>query len=252
MNTKIIRLLAVALVLLSVIGCFGCRSDKKYKESGETVTTEASGGSDLTLEAMRPEHGAIGDETEVPETEAPETEIPETEIPETEAPETEAPEADAEEKFVPYNVPLTIDQQKLVVEIAERFELDPALVFGVMCVETKYDASAVGKNNRYLGIMQISVSNYKSLNNRFGITDLMDFEQNVISGCFFIRYNMDAYDSRISVSLLYYHGGPKYGSKMLAKGQIEDSYTKAVMKEMNRVNKDREELAAYLGVSLNG
>lgn len=260
MNMKIIKLLAAALAFLSVIGCFGCKSNEKYIEEEDAVITETSGGgSDMTLEAMRPEHGANGEdetdspETEIPETEVPETEIPETEVPETEIPETEAPEnEETEEKFIPYNVPLTIDEQKLVVEIAKRFELDPELVFGVMHVETRYNASAVGRKNRYLGIMQISTSNYKTLNKRFGITDLMNFEQNVIAGCFFIRYNMDVYDPRISVSLLFYHGGPKYGSKMLAKGQIEDSYTKAVVKEMNRIIKDREALADCLGVSLNG
>lgn len=155
-------------------------------------------------------------------------------------------------KFVPYDVPLTIEQQKIVEKVAERFYINEELIFGVMWVESKYNVSAIGKNAQYLGIMQISKSNLKILKQYCGVTDLMDFEQNVIAGSYYLRTYLTRYNNAVHVSLLYYHGGYKYANRLLEQGIGEDSYSRAVVREMNRIVEARKKLAAEMGVTLTG
>lgn len=157
-----------------------------------------------------------------------------------------------EKVFVPYDVPLSIEQQKIVEKIAERFYISEELIFGVMKVESKYNVYAIGKNGNYLGIMQIAKSNLKILKQYCGVTDLMDFEQNVIAGSYYLRTYLTRYNDDKHISLLYYHGGYKYANKLIANGQYEDAYTRAVIKEMNRIVEARRKLANEMGVKLYG
>lgn len=158
----------------------------------------------------------------------------------------------AEKVFVPYDVPLSIEQQKIVEKIAERFYISEELIFGVMKVESKYNVNAIGKNGNYLGIMQIAKSNLKILKQYCGVTNLMDFEQNVIAGSYYLRTYLTRYNDDKHISLLYYHGGYKYANKLIANGQYEDAYTRAVIKEMNRIVEARRKLANEMGVKLYG
>ncbi len=157
-----------------------------------------------------------------------------------------------EKKFVPYDVPLTIEQQKIVEKVAERFYISEELIFGVMWVESKYNVNAIGKNANYLGIMQISKSNLKILKQYCGVTNLMDFEQNVIAGSYYLRTYLTQYNDNKHIALLYYHGGYKYANKLIANGQYEDSYSRAVIKEMYRIVEARRKLANEMGVKLYG
>lgn len=157
-----------------------------------------------------------------------------------------------ESKFVPYSVPLTIEQQKIVEKVAERFYISEELIFGVMWVESKYNVSAIGKDAKYLGIMQIAKSNLKILKQYCGVTDLMDFEQNVIAGAYYLRTYLTRYNDNKHISLLYYHGGYKYANRLIENGQCEDSYSRAVIREMNRIVEARRKLAKEMGVKLYG
>ncbi len=167
-------------------------------------------------------------------------------------PEVGSSGATTEKAFVPYDVPLTIEQQKIVEKIAERFYISEELIFGVMWVESKYNVNAIGKNANYLGIMQISKSNLKILKKYCGVTNLMDFEQNVIAGSYYLRTYLTRYNDNKHISLLYYHGGYKYANRLIANGQYEDSYSRAVIREMNRIVEARRKLANEMGVKLYG
>ncbi len=154
--------------------------------------------------------------------------------------------------FVPYSVPLTVDQQKAVEKIAAKYFIPEELIYGVMWVESKYNVNAVGRNGKYLGIMQIAVSNMKILERYCGVTNLFDFEQCVTAGSYYLSTYAYRYDNNFHVMLLYYHGGYKYANNLLNSGISEDSYTRAVVHEMNRIIDERKCLAASMGVSLKG
>ena len=167
-------------------------------------------------------------------------------------PSVESSGAVSQSKFVPYDVPLSIEQQKIVEKVAERFYISEELIYGVMWVESKYNVNAIGKNAQYLGIMQISKSNLKILKQYCGVTDLMDFEQNVIAGSYYLRTYLTRYNGNKHISLLYYHGGYKYANRLIENGQYEDSYSRAVIREMNRITEARKKLASEMGVKLYG
>ena len=167
-------------------------------------------------------------------------------------PESELPYASDVGVFVPYAVPLSIEEQKFIEEVAARFNVHEELVYGVMWAESRYDRNAIGKNNRYLGIMQVSKSNLSILKTYCGVTNLMDFRQNVIAGCYFLGHYADLYDHNMNIMLLYYHGGYKYANPLIAQGIYEDSYTAEVFAEMNRILEIRKQTAAEMGVRIKG
>ena len=161
-----------------------------------------------------------------------------------------APGGVSSNAFVPYSVPLSIEQQKIVEKVAERFYIDEELIYGVMWVESKYNVGAIGKNAKYLGIMQIAKSNLKILERYCGVYDLMDFEQNVVAGAYYLRTYLTRYNDNKHITLLYYHGGYKYANRLIAEGQYEDSYSRSVIREMNRIVEARKKLASEMGVTL--
>lgn len=224
---------------------------------------------DVIIEVQRPVAGApAGSTSEPSDAIPPETTVPSETVPgdefttdtlpdesveiETEEDTNDLPYADEMGIFVPYNVPMSIEDQMLVERIAARFNVHEELVFGVMWAESRYDRGAVGKNDRYLGVMQVSTSNLPILEKYLGVTDLMDFEQNVTAGCYFLGHYADLYEHNMNIMLLYYHGGYKYANPMIQEGILEDRYVREVFAEMDRIIEARKQTAAELGVKLKG
>ena len=58
------------------------------------------------------------------------------------------------------------------------------------------------------------------------------------------------YNDNKHITLLYYHGGYKYANRLIAEGQYEDSYSRSVIREMNRIVEARKKLASEMGVTL--
>ena len=160
-----------------------------------------------------------------------------------EEPETdeETPEKDElEDAFVGagyamYDVPLPRLKQIYVIETAMEFGIPPELIFGVMHVESRYTETAISKNGKYIGAMQIAKSNLKTLTKKFGITDLQDFQQNVTAGAYFLSYFYKKYDGDIDKVLMCYHCGEGGAKKSWQNGYYTDSYCRKVKKEMDRI-----------------
>ena len=94
--------------------------------------------------------------------------------------------------YVPiYNLPLTEEQQIFVQRVAGYYNIDPAIVYGIMSTESGFDNYAESGDCK--GIMQIDqryaqqwYTNSKFLIKQYNITDvsnLFDFKLNVILGC---------------------------------------------------------------------
>ncbi len=140
-----------------------------------------------------------------------------------------------EEIYTMYDVPLLPAEKEYVVQTAERFGIPPELVFGVMYVESRYTASAISKNGKYIGIMQIAKSNLSMLNRKFGITDLRDFQQNVTSGAYLLSYFYRKYDGDVDRVLMCYHCGEGGAKKSWRNGYFSDGYCRKVKKEIDRI-----------------
>ena len=83
--------------------------------------------------------------------------------------------------------------------------------------------------------MQIAKSNLKTLNKKFGITDLTDYLQNVKAGAYFLSYYYKKYDGDINKTLMCYHCGGAGAKALWKKGKTEDDYCIKVKKEMARI-----------------
>ena len=99
---------------------------------------------------------------------------------------------ETESIYVPiYKLPLTEEQQIFVQRVAGYYNIDPAIVYGIMATESGFDNYA--ENGNCKGIMQVDqryaqqwYTNSKFLIKQYNITnvsDLFDFRLNVILGC---------------------------------------------------------------------
>ena len=99
---------------------------------------------------------------------------------------------ESESIYVPiYNLPLTEEQQIFVQRVAGYYNIDPAIVYGIMSTESGFDNYAESGDCK--GIMQVDqryvqqwYANSKFLIKQYNITDvsnLFDFKLNVILGC---------------------------------------------------------------------
>lgn len=184
--------------------------------TGETESDDVT--SSEAPESALPEDGETEAETEV------ETETDED-------PSVQLPEG----VYVKYDVPLSESMQIYIIDTAEKFGIPPELMFGVMHVESRYKVSAISKNGKYIGMMQIAKSNLKMLTKKFGITDLQDFEQNVTAGAYFLSYFYKKYDGDIDKVLMCYHCGEGGAKKCWRNGYYTDGYCRKVKKEMDRI-----------------
>lgn len=134
-----------------------------------------------------------------------------------------------------YDVPLSAAKQAYAMQMAEEFGIPVELIYGVMYVESRYHETSVSKNGKCLGIMQISSGHITKLNKMFGITDLMDYLQNVKAGAYYLSYFYKKYDCDINKTLMCYHYGEGGAHVQWRNGNTEDSYCRKVAKEMNRI-----------------
>jgi hypothetical protein len=112
----------------------------------------------------------------------------------------------------------------IIEAAAQRFNVDPALIRGVIATESTNDPNAVSDKGA-TGLMQIMPSNYKSL----GITDPKDPTQNINGGAQLLSQLLDT-SPDVQTALRRYQGGEDqskwgpvnaaYPGKVLAAGGI--------------------------------
>lgn len=94
--------------------------------------------------------------------------------------------------FVVFNFAVYPKKYKnFVVTYAEKFGVEPALVYAIIKVESNFDKEAMSSAGA-LGLMQIMPSTAKwisgELGENFEKDDLFDEETNIRFGCFYLKY----------------------------------------------------------------
>lgn len=92
-----------------------------------------------------------------------------------------------------YDVPLPAEIIEYTVDTAEKYEINPALVFAVMKVESNFDFLAKSSDGSCYGVMQINSINYEMLKTHLSINNLMDARENIKSGCFILSELLEKY-----------------------------------------------------------
>lgn len=148
--------------------------------------------------------------TEIPQYTILITEPQETpEIPKKPAAETIPTET--EEPAALYDVPLSTDLQLHIVNEADAYGIDPAVILAMAYRESTYNASAIGDGGNSYGLLQVQPGWHSGRMERLGCTDLLDPFQNVTVAVDYLGELLGIYGS-IEAALTAYNRGHYSGT----------------------------------------
>jgi soluble lytic murein transglycosylase-like protein len=93
--------------------------------------------------------------------------------------------------------------QEIINQAAERYQLDPALIAGVIETESSFNARAVSPAGAK-GLMQLMDQTARGL----GVRNSLDPADNVFGGAKLLRQLLDRYHGNVSLALAAYNAGP--------------------------------------------
>lgn len=169
---------------------------------------------------------AMADEPEKPQVTSQVERIPESE----EANEMEQvpvleERVEEEAPVVLYDVPLDESLQLHIIETAEFYGIDPAIIFAMAYRESTYNTKAIGDGGNSLGLLQIQERWHGARMGRMGADNLLDPYQNVLVGVDFLAELLDLYDGDMAKALVAYNRGhyagtiTQYARDVLAKAE---------------------------------
>lgn len=91
---------------------------------------------------------------------------------------------------------------ELIIEAADRYEVDPALVKAIIMAESGYNPKAVSSRGAK-GLMQLMPRTAKAL----GVEDCFDPKHNINGGVKYLRKLLDRFDGDVRLSLAAYNAG---------------------------------------------
>ena len=104
-----------------------------------------------------------------------------------------------------------LDHAEAIRAAAHRYDLDPALVAGVIYAESKFDTKARSSQGA-VGLMQILPKTAEQIARESGgisftAADLEDPRVNVRYGCYYLRNALDAYGGDVRAAIASYNAG---------------------------------------------
>lgn len=126
---------------------------------------------------------------------------------------------------------------KIVVEAARRYRLDPNLLISVMHHESGFNERAVS-NKGAMGLMQLVPATAR----RFGVKNIFDPKENIHAGAQYLRFLMDLFGGDVKLALAGYNAGegavirhgyrlPPYQETRSYVGSILSRYRPAVLSD---------------------
>lgn len=98
--------------------------------------------------------------------------------------------------------PSRLRYDRIIVETADAYGLDSALLHAVITVESKYNPSAVSRKGA-VGLMQLMPATAR----QYGVADLYDPEQNIQGGAKYLRDLLAQFNGDLKLSLAAYNAG---------------------------------------------
>ncbi len=154
-----------------------------------------------------------------------------------------------------------LDYQEIVIEHSAANNLQPEFVMAIIKVESNYVEDA--HSGKASGLMQLTDETGYWVAEKLGMNaeeiDLMDPDDNIRLGCYYIRYLIDYYNGNFDVALAAYNGGMGNVNRWLEdKRYSEDgknlleipfdetrNYVKKVNKETQRYKKLLAEIKRF-------
>ena len=139
------------------------------------------------------------------------TDVPQQKIEKIEAVEAAAVVTVNESSIEPLNenedIPLPPYHEQ-VIEAAQTYEVDPALIHAIIQAESNYNPAAVSRRGAQ-GLMQLMPTTARSL----GVTDSFDPALNIDGGVRYFKKLLDRFDGDEKLALAAYNAGSRYVRK---------------------------------------
>jgi hypothetical protein len=97
---------------------------------------------------------------------------------------------------------------RIILDAADRFEVNPRLIHAIILTESGGDPKAVSAKGAK-GLMQLMDSTAEEM----GVTDSLDARQNIHGGAKYLRQLLDVFDGNVRLALAAYNAGPGAVSK---------------------------------------
>ena len=112
-----------------------------------------------------------------------------------------------------YSLRFPMPYQQQVLNHAEKKQLDPSVIYGVMRRESLFDPQARSSVGA-LGLMQLMPATARSVANSLGLkklrrSDILQVENNINLGTQYFRSVMDRFDNNVSLAAAAYNAGPR-------------------------------------------
>lgn len=134
-----------------------------------------------------------------------------------------------------YPVPLDAALQAHIVSKSGEYGIDPAIIFAMIDLESKYNINAVGDGGKSIGLMQIQPRWHKERMERLGASDLADPYQNVTVGIDYLAELLEKYGD-IEMALVGYNAGPTGAKKQyFDRGVYSSKYSREVMENSDKL-----------------
>lgn len=133
-----------------------------------------------------------------------------------------------------FDCPLSIELQQHLFAKCEEYDIDPAIILGIIQKESGFNIDAIGDNGRSFGLMQIQQRWHTDRMSKLGISNLRDAESNITVGIDFVNelfttagaYNaslrsLERTDPKlIAWVLMAYNGGPAHANRYFKNDEI--------------------------------
>lgn len=140
-------------------------------------------------------------------------------------------------EIVLYDIPLDAETQCAISQICDEWEISDTLVYGIYAVETgnTFDPTIKNSSGSCIGLGQINARCHKARMEKLGVDDLTDPIQNTIVTVDILAELFEKYGDDIPYVLMCYNAGEGSAKRMRASGTIETRYSRAVMREQERL-----------------
>jgi soluble lytic murein transglycosylase-like protein len=100
------------------------------------------------------------------------------------------------------------DYGKTIEEAADRYDVNPQLIYSVILAESAGRPDAVSHKGAK-GLMQLMDETAAEL----GVVDSLDPQQNIMGGTKYLRQMLDTFDGNVKLAVAAYNAGPGTVSK---------------------------------------